>query len=229
MWFTALIIGFAGSLHCVGMCSPLALAVTSMKKSVLLNRLLYNSGRIFTYGVFGAIVSSAGVIFQFPEFQNILTIALGIALLIIGFAGVSGVKIPLVTSGLQQFTAFLKSLFSKFLQRKTYASIVFLGALNGLLPCGLTFLALTYCLTLKGPIDGFTFMILFGAGTLPAMFGLTSLINFLINRFHLNIQKVTIGLMIVSGCLLIARVFLIHIPHAPSFEESLIDIVLCHQ
>ena len=227
MLITALIMGFAGSLHCIGMCSPLALAVTNMKRSVLLSRLLYNSGRIFTYGVLGALVSLAGATLSIFEFQNLLSIVLGTVLLIIGFAGISQIKIPVITKVLQRFTTFLKLMFGKFFRQKSYGATIFLGALNGLLPCGLTFLALSYCLVLTRPADGFTFMILFGVGTLPAMFGLTSIINFLISRFHLNIQKVTTGLMIVSGCLLIARVFLTHASHGDS-PEALIDIVLCH-
>jgi sulfite exporter TauE/SafE len=46
-----------------------------------------------------------------------------------------------------------------------------MGMLNGFLPCGMTLIALSYCLILAGPIDGFNFMLLFGVGTLPVMLG----------------------------------------------------------
>lgn len=95
-----------------------------------------------------------------------------------------------------------------------------------MLPCGLTFLALTYCLTLSGPVDSFYFMLLFGAGTLPIMLGATSLVGYLVKRLNLSFRKVTTAMLFVTGCLLIARVFLFHQGHAIP-EEGVIDIILC--
>ncbi|HMR57037.1 MAG TPA: sulfite exporter TauE/SafE family protein, partial [Cyclobacteriaceae bacterium] len=53
MW-TAIVLGLAGSLHCAGMCSPLAMAVTA-KKPFVINKVVYNSGRILIYGLLGAL------------------------------------------------------------------------------------------------------------------------------------------------------------------------------
>src|SRR5687767_14417741 len=99
MIWTALIIGFAGSSHCLGMCSPLAMAVTT-RSSVLLNRTIYNTGRIFTYGILGSIIASFGLAFPLIKYQNIFSLLLGIAMLVIGLTGISAIRIPLVTSGL---------------------------------------------------------------------------------------------------------------------------------
>lgn len=222
MWFTALVLGFAGSLHCVGMCSPLAMAAT-MNGHVLLNRFLYNAGRIFTYSLLGVIVSATGTGLSVSGFQYPLSVILGVLLLIIGITGVSAVNIPWITPVLHKIASVLKSAFAKYLVRKTYCATMMLGALNGLLPCGLTFLALTYCVILT-PLDGFSFMLLFGAGTLPAMFGLAYLINNIVRRFHWSMRKVTTVLLIVSGCLLIARVFIVHQDHAPHANQ---EIVIC--
>lgn len=226
MWITALILGFTGSFHCIGMCSPLALAVTSMKGHVLLNRFLYNAGRILVYGFFGAAISTAGTLLPISGFQNLLSVVLGVILLVIGITGISGVSIPFLTDFLQRFSSFLKLRFSMLLKRKSYTTTFILGSLNGILPCGLTFIALSYCLTLDGPLDGFAFMLLFGAGTLPVMFGLTAVISLIVTKFHLNMRRVTTAVLILSGCLLIARVFVMSVSHAHSVEEG-IDIVLC--
>jgi sulfite exporter TauE/SafE len=156
MIITALVMGFAGSMHCVGMCSPLAMTVS-------------NLSRILTYGLLGAIVGGAGWALPISGFQNILTLVLGIALLTFAALGVTSVHIPVLTSAIQKLTTILKSAFGKFLQRKNYISIFILGTLNGLLPCGLTFLALTYCLTLGSIGNSFYFMLLFGVGTSPVM------------------------------------------------------------
>ena len=227
MWITALVIGFAGSLHCLGMCSPLAMAVTSMKPSAVFNRALYNAGRISMYAFMGAVVSGVGYILPFHHYQNIVSITLGLALLIIGLGGIQKIHIPGLTTLVLRLNSVLKTLFARHLKQNTRRAIFILGTLNGLLPCGLTLIALTYCLTLKGPVHGFNFMLLFGAGTLPVMLGFTAILPLLVKKFNWNIQRMTTAMLILSGCVLIARVFIIHIPHATSLNDGLMDIVLC--
>ena len=85
-----------------------------------------------------------------------------------------------------------------------------LGALNGLLPCGLSLLALSTCLIAPTALDGLYFMLLFGVGTLPAMLGLVSLVQFLVSRFNLSFYRINTFMLIVAGSLLIARVYLTH-------------------
>lgn len=225
MLVTALIMGFAGSVHCMGMCSPLAIAVTHMTPGVVLNKLIYNLGRILMYSLVGAIVSLVGKIFPMNEYQNLVSLTLGVILLILGISGLS-IRIPVVTQLLQQLSTFLKKQFSHFLQRKSYPSVFILGLLNGILPCGLTFIALTFCLALNGPLEGFAFMMLFGIGTLPAMFGLPILWSAVSKKFKWNLNKVATALLITSGGLLIARVFLVAATQANSVSEG-VDIVLC--
>lgn len=225
MWLTALVIGLAGSLHCMTMCSPLAIAVFSLRKPFLVNRLTYNAGRIFSYGILGALVSSFGSLFQFSGYQNVLTIGLGSLLIILGMAGSNQIRIPLLTSALQKMTTGLKNLFSKFLNRKTTLSISVLGMLNGLLPCGLTYLALTYCLILPGASAGFIFMLFFGVGTLPAMLGITSLIPWLMNRFRFSLRKLTNVVMIAMGALLITRsLYVYHDGHSSPVASTGVTI-----
>lgn len=227
MIWTALIIGFAGSLHCLGMCSPLAMAVTNMSSAIVVNRLLYNLGRVFTYGFLGCLIATVGMPFSLMKYQNVLSILLGISLLVIGFAGLSAIRIPIITQALARFSLLLKKLFAKFIQRKKFGSTFILGAVNGLLPCGLSFLALTYCITLADAYDGFAFMVWFGIGTLPVMLGLTSVFVGVVKRFHVNVKAVTTGLLILSGLILIARVFIVHLPQGKSIHEGVVDIVLC--
>jgi sulfite exporter TauE/SafE len=227
MFWTAIIIGFAGSLHCLGMCSPLAMAVTQASSTVVMNRFLYNAGRIFSYGLLGGIIASIGLMFPMIKYQNLLSVLLGIALLVIGMSGISTLRIPLVTPFLARASSLLKLLFGRFLKSKNYASTFFLGSLNGFLPCGLSVLALTYCLTLAGPVDGFAFMAVFGLGTLPVMLGFTTIFQWTVNKFHFSSQRLTTGLLILSGVLLIVRVFAVHLPHAASLQEGVVDIVLC--
>lgn len=226
MFITALVMGFAGSFHCIGMCSPLAMAVTSLNSRATLNRLIYNSGRILTYGILGAIVGTIGWALPFGNYQNLVSIILGIGLLVVGLAGVTSINIPALTTVLQQVTTKLKLLFGRFLQQKNYLSTFVLGSLNGVLPCGLTFIALTFCLTLNGPLDSFNYMLVFGLGTLPAMLGLTTVILNVVKRFKISLHKLTTTMLILSGCLLIARVFLFH-QHPLPESHGVVDIILC--
>lgn len=210
MWITALLIGFAGSLHCVGMCSPLALAIARFNKNVITHQLIYNSGRILTYALLGAIISTIGFVLPFSGFQTTLSIVLGLTLVLMGVAGIPGVRIPFITPILERITQKLKVVFGKFLQQRSTAATFFLGMLNGLLPCGLTFMAWSYCLTLAGPLDGFNFMLLFGVGTLPAMLGLTAVMQTIAKKINISIQRLSYSLFILLGCLLIARIFIQH-------------------
>jgi sulfite exporter TauE/SafE len=223
MLFTALILGFTGSIHCIGMCSPLAMAVANVSKTVWLNRLFYNGGRIFIYSILGLGAASADALFPVSQYQNLISILLGITLLVMGVAGISGLKIPFITAGIAKFIALLKRTFARYLHKKNTSSVILLGMINGFLPCGLTFMALMVCVTLKGPWMGFTYMLIFGLGTLPAMLGFTAIINLIIKKFRWSVRSVMTVLMITSGSLLITRVFVHHnYHHAPSLREPVI-------
>jgi uncharacterized protein len=227
MLLTAFLMGMAGSLHCAGMCSPLAFAVTNLKSSAMMNRILYNIGRITTYGILGAITATIGYILPFSKYQNLLSITMGASLIVMAVMGITGARIPIITNAMVKLTAILKTKFSKHIRNKRRGTLLFLGALNGLLPCGLTFLALSLCITLTVPAEGFLYMLVFGVGTLPVMLGLVSIVDIVKNKMQWNINKITTGLMILSGILLIARVFLVHLPEGHTQEMNVVDIVIC--
>ena len=227
MELTALLMGFVGSLHCVAMCSPLSVAATNLTRQAFLNKLLYNSGRILMYAILGSIFGFAGALIQLASFQYVVVISMGLALLLFGFVGISSVKIPFVTSAVIRLTTLIKSRFGNLFLKRTRASIFMLGTLNGILPCGLSLMALGYTVVLKGPIDGFLFMLLFGAGTLPAMLGGASVIQSIFSKLHLAQKTINSGLLIVSGCLILARVLINISAQAHETGEGLIDIVLC--
>lgn len=202
---TAFILGLAGSLHCAGMCSPLAFAITNLKKSVWVNRLLYNVGRILMYGILGTVVSTIGVALPFEKIQTSLSICMGTMLIMAGLIGNGQLKFSLLSRWMNRLSSILKNKFSFFTQRKNTFSIFLLGAINGLLPCGLSFMALSTCLIVPSVRDGFYFMLMFGAGTLPVMIGFLSFVRYLINSFHLSFHRVNTVMLIAAGVLLITR------------------------
>lgn len=227
MWVTAIILGLAGSLHCAGMCSPLMMAVSNSSAHAVANRLFYNAGRILTYAILGSVVSALGVLLPIAKYQNLLSIAMGILMLLIAVFHINGQLTPAYGKLVAPFMQFLKDQFAFFLRQKNYASIGFLGMINGLLPCGVSLLALTYCVILKGPLDGFNFMILFGVGTLPVMLGVAPLVMALTRKLNMSFQRVTLTMIAFSGVVLIARVFLHAGIEASKHGKDFVDIVLC--
>lgn len=209
MILTALLIGLAGSLHCVGMCSPLAMAVSSLSPRVVRNRILYNAGRIITYGLLGAIVGAFGVIAGFTTYQSFISAALGIVLLLLGLSGVTLLRIPIFTKAMLMVSARLRSMFGRIAKQGSGGALFLLGTVNGLLPCGLTYIALAYCITLPNAAQGFAFMSLFGLGTLPAMIGAPMVWKLLLTR----VPRPTVVVMILLGSLLVFRSFWFHVPN----------------
>ncbi|MBL0740502.1 sulfite exporter TauE/SafE family protein [Chryseolinea lacunae] len=227
MWYTALLIGLTGSLHCAGMCSPLLMAVTNLTPQAALNRIVYNGGRVFTYGLLGALFSGAGSLLPLARYQNILSVGFGVALVLVAVLRIERFKIPGVTPATHALTTWIKSRFGFFLHRKNVVSMFSMGMLNGVLPCGMTLIAFSYCLLLSGPMDGFNFMLLFGVGTLPVMLGFAPLLLAGVKKLNLSLQRVTTGLMILSGVILVARIFLHAGLQASQGHGEMIDIVLC--
>jgi len=227
MWWTALVMGFAGSLHCAGMCSPLAMAVTA-QKPFLLNKIVYNTGRILTYGMLGAIAASFGSLFMITPYQGIISFVIGAMFLLTGIGAISGVRIPIVTQALNRFTNRLKHFFHILLKRKGNMSVFMMGMLNGLLPCGLTYLAMTYCFIMPSMMEGFWFMILFGAGTWPVMIGFTWLLGIGFGKLKLNYQKITTVVFITIGVLLLTRVLINPLDnHQHLFGKATSEEVIC--
>lgn len=227
MLSTAFLMGLAGSLHCAGMCSPLAFAVTNVSKAVWLNRLLYNAGRILTYGFLGAFVSTIGVALPFEKFQMGLSVFMGIVLIVVAFLGIGKARFRLVNDLINQGTSWLKMLFSKQIPTKSILSTFLLGMLNGMLPCGLSLVALTACLIAPSSSVGFYFMLIFGVGTLPVMLGFTSVAQFLIKRFSLSYSRLNTALLILAGSLLIARAYWPHNHQAITHPSG--QVVVCEE
>ena len=206
IYWTALVMGLAGSLHCVGMCSPLAMAVTSQRPFIS-NKILYNLGRIVTYGLLGAIAATFGSVISLGPFRDIISFATGGFFLLMGLGGISGIKIPLVTSLINRMTIWLKGNFSYWLQKKNRSAVLLLGILNGLLPCGLTYIAMTYCFVLPGIQEGFLFMVAFGFGTWPVMFGLPWIVSLTTQLSSFNFNRARTFAFVLVGLLLIGRIW----------------------
>ncbi|HUC84054.1 MAG TPA: sulfite exporter TauE/SafE family protein, partial [Candidatus Acidoferrales bacterium] len=137
----AIALGLLGSLHCAAMCGPLMLALPAPTRTAagfIASRLIYQAGRVTTYCVLGFIAGLAGRTILLAGAQRWLSISLGLAILL---GWLLSKKMSLATP-VVKLVAHLKHAMSAQLQQRTFRSLALLGALNGLLPCGLVYVAL---------------------------------------------------------------------------------------
>ncbi|MFT4031000.1 MAG: sulfite exporter TauE/SafE family protein [Siphonobacter sp.] len=163
MYFLAFVTGLTASLHCVGMCGPIALALPVAGLSegrILAARLLYNLTRTLSYGLLGLLVGFIGERLSLFGWQQQLSWVSGLLMLV--FWARHYISIP------HRFLRPGHSL-GKLLQTKTWWAYAGVGFLNGWLPCGMIYVALAGALSAATPTASFLFMICYGLGTLPAM------------------------------------------------------------
>ncbi|MCK0131532.1 sulfite exporter TauE/SafE family protein [Flavobacteriaceae bacterium F08102] len=172
MMYSALILGILSSVHCVGMCGPIAFILpidkSNVKKSTHLT-LLYHLGRITTYASLGLVFGLIGKGLFMAGFQQRLSILLGVVMIVIAllpsnfFAKYSG------TNFLFKGIAKLKQQLGLQLKQRKASSIYTVGVLNGLLPCGMVYMALFGAIATGALGSGMVYMTVFGLGTVPLM------------------------------------------------------------
>ncbi|GGP04007.1 membrane protein [Cloacibacterium rupense] len=216
-------LGFASGFHCLGMCGPIALSLGLSKKQQVnfhLQNLTYQFGRIFTYSFLGALVGIVGEGFQLAGFQKYISILSGILLIIMAlfsFGGDFASKIPSINNALLK----VKLNLGRLLQKSDYSSRFLTGVLNGFLPCGMVYMALTASLAAGGIWQSATFMALFGLGTFPFMFAAVLFGNLLNVTVRNKILKIVPIFMLALGGLFILRGLELGIPYVSPKKEAL--------
>ncbi|PGH40314.1 MAG: hypothetical protein CRN43_03745 [Candidatus Nephrothrix sp. EaCA] len=198
MWQAAVLMGVAGSLHCVAMCAPLAALAG---KRHIFYRLLYHAGKAFTYILLGVILGFLGDIFQLKKIQNLLSVAAGAGIAAFAFFPyMLEFQHPTLRKALSRLRAAIgKNIRSPAL----WASFSF-GFLNGFLPCGLLYAALVAAAVQPAMTDTALFMLFFAAGTCPAMLLATYSLSWAKEKFSL-FHRLKIILLLGVGLLLMAR------------------------
>jgi sulfite exporter TauE/SafE len=153
----AFVAGLLGSVHCVGMCGAFAASCARARGGLL----AWHCGRIGSYGLLGAVAGGVGRFLPGPPW---VPAALA-TLLLVWFALALGglVSEPrLLPPGLALAGGRAAA------QATTSAQLIF-GVVNGFLPCGLVYSALSLAVAGASPSWGALTMLAFGAGTLPAL------------------------------------------------------------
>lgn len=200
---TAMAAGFLGSVHCLGMCGgvsgTMALATkppatvpsigllavipastlsrTRTGALVNANVLAFNTGRIVSYSLAGALAGSAGGVLgqtwvvgeTFPAraalflFANLMIVLIGLYVM-----GIPQLLAPLERAG-GRIWRYLSPIKGKFLPINTAPRAAAFGMLWGWIPCGLVYAMLFTAMGAGSSGAGAVTMMAFGIGTLPAM------------------------------------------------------------
>lgn len=224
--------GLLGSVHCIGMCGPLVMALPISQMNPVqkvLATILYHIGKITTYGLLGVVVGVFGKQIPFYNVQQHLSIVIGSLMLVyvlwvfylhpkrkLGFLKIDWLQKPIIAA------------LGKLFKQNNVGSFLLIGFLNGLLPCGMIYLALGSAWANQSALQSGLFMVLFGLGTLPALLMVAfggQLIGF---AFRQKIQRALPYMLFSMGVLLILRGMNLGIPYISPMIENGASVAACH-
>ncbi len=212
----AFLVGLVGSLHCIGMCGPIAIALPvpdSSNLSFFTGRILYNLGRVVTYSFLGAALGLVGSKIALAGAQQVVSIVLGVVIIIAVLLPQNFKNYFAQHPIIQKLAQPLKSNIGVLFKKGTFSAMFLIGILNGFLPCGLVYVALAGAISSGDAISGATIMILFGLGTVPAMFAASVFGKFINVGIRTKIRKAVPVLAILLGVIFIMRGMNLGIPY----------------
>lgn len=228
MLYSALIFGLLGSFHCVGMCGPIAFLLPVDRKSPVkrvFQMLSYHLGRILMYALLGLVFGVVGKSLNLFGLQQQLSVGIGVLMIIF-------VVLPTKVVGRYNFSkpiykavGKVKNAMGAALKKKTPGTFFTIGYLNGLLPCGLVYMAIFGALATGGAWEGSLYMAVFGLGTVPLMTTAIYLGNFLTGKVRQRVLKAIPVFVVFIGVLFILRGLGLGIPYISPSEHVTIEKV----
>lgn len=219
-----LMLGLMGSFHCVGMCGPIALVLPLRGKSWLIrifNGVAYNLGRTVTYGLMGFVFGLAGAGLSLAGFQRNVSIAMGIIMILtVVIPWIFGGSFSAENLGAPVFNR-IRGPLNRLMQSGTTGALFLIGLLNGLLPCGLVYVALAGAIGTGSLSASVVFMIIFGLGTLPLMLLVSLAGNMVGKTLRARINQLIPVVVILVGILFILRGLNLGIPYISPRESKL--------
>ncbi|WP_281234368.1 sulfite exporter TauE/SafE family protein [Flavobacterium gelatinilyticum] len=224
MLFSAFFLGLITSLHCVGMCGPIAmmLPVDHQNEAKKVTQIItYHLGRLMAYSTIGLIFGLLGRGFFLAGMQQKMSIFIGIAMILI-------VLIPEKVFAQYNFSKPVYRIISKIksnlgsqFKKKSYKSLFTIGLLNGFLPCGMVYVALFGAIAMQSAGFGILYMLLYGLGTIPLMTVVVYIHSLLKLPFRNKIQKAIPYVAVIIGILFILRGLGLGIPYLSPSSMSL--------
>lgn len=213
------IIGLITSVHCIAMCGGIALSQciphsgvqTGEKQgrfSAFIPALLYNLGRVISYTAVGFLLGFVGLLFGGGADAGLPIMVQGILKLIAGlFMVIMGLNMLSIFPWLRKLQPKMpKILVGKLsLNGDKNRGPLFVGLLNGLMPCGPLQSMQIVALASGNPFAGALSMFLFSLGTVPLMLGLGSVVSVLGAKFTEKVMNVGAILVVTLGLAMLSQ------------------------
>ncbi len=223
IFISAILLGLASNFHCLGMCGPIAIAIPldrSNNWTIFKGIIQYNSGRIATYSFLGLIMGSIGLSVESIGWLQVLSVVAGVTIILYAWRKL----LPVGISNTLNFS-FLQSFISrnmgKTLKKQSNYKLFLLGMLNGMLPCGMVFLALINALLSGNNLDSAMAMALFGTGTFPIMLFISFAVHSINPSLRLKFSRGVPYLLTIVGLLVVLRGLNLGIPYFSPKVDSL--------
>ncbi|SHJ07410.1 sulfite exporter TauE/SafE family protein [Flavobacterium terrae] len=224
MIYSALILGLISSLHCMGMCGPIAMMLpvdrTNEAKKVT-QIMTYHLGRIISYSILGLFFGLLGRGLFLAGFQQKMSILVGILM-------ITAVVVPEKVFAQYNFSKPVFKIISQVkaklgaqFKKKTYGSLFTIGLLNGFLPCGLVYVALFGAIAMQQVHLSVFYMALYGVGTIPLMSLVVYVSNVMTLPVRNTIQNLIPLVIIGVGVLFVLRGMGLDIPFVSPSNVSL--------
>ena len=213
---SAFLLGLLSSLHCIGMCGPIALMLpvhqdhAATKASKIIS---YHLGRIFTYSFLGGIFALLGKGLFIAGIQQQFSIVIGLLMIVYGTFSFKKLERIAFLKPFQKIQHKVKSIFSHLLNRKSIIHFFIIGIANGFLPCAMIYVALFGATATQEPLYGMLYMMLFGLGTIPLMSSVTYFSQVISISLRTKILQTIPIFIFVLGILFIVRGLGLSIPY----------------
>jgi hypothetical protein len=221
---SALLLGLMGSFHCAGMCGPIAIALPlhgNRLPQKIYGGVLYNLGRTLTYGVMGAVFGLLGQGVKMIGFQQKVSIIMGAIMIIsVFFPSIFKNQYSANKSWIS-WVGKLKSAIAGMFAIRSFSSLFFIGLANGLLPCGLVYIAIAGAIGTGEVVYGSLYMLMFGLGTIPMMLSIAIAGNVLSLAIRKKINRLIPALVVVVGVFFILRGLSLGIPFLSPPKEKI--------
>ena len=208
MLYSALIFGLISSLHCIGMCGPIAMMLPVDRNNPakkVIQIMIYHLGRLTAYASLGLIFGILGKGFYMAGIQQQLSIVVGILMITIAIVPEKVFMKYNFSKPVYRAISKVKSSLGSQFKRKSPDALFTIGLLNGFLPCGLVYAALFGAIAMPNLTLSISYMLLYGLGTIPMM----SAVVFISNIFSLSLrnklQKIIPVVAVFIGILFIIR------------------------
>lgn len=224
MIYSALILGLISSLHCVGMCGPIAMMLPvdrSNEAKRVMKIITYHLGRISSYSILGLFFGLLGRGLFLAGFQQKMSVLVGILMIVVVLVPEKVFAQLNFSKPVFRLISQVKSSLGQQFKKKTYSAIFVIGLLNGFLPCGLVYVALFGAIAMQEVPMSIAYMTLYGVGTVPMMSLVVYVSNVLTLPVRNKIQKIIPIMVVGVGVLFVLRGMGLDIPFISPSNMSL--------